>query len=97
MQFVCKYLGISSKSVESIKNAVFYNEVFNEDKTIVDDFLSLEDAVWHLLHLISEYRKNCVQLQEFSVKNFDAHDKVDLIAFRIQQSILNISKKIAEK
>ena len=97
LQFVCKYLGISSKSVESIKNAVSYNEICNEDKTIVDDFLSLEDAVWRLLRLISEYRKICVQPQEFSVENFDAYDKVDLITFRIQQSILDISKKIAEK
>ena len=38
LQFVCKYLGVSSKSVNAIRNAVFYNEIFNNNNSIVDEF-----------------------------------------------------------
>lgn len=96
LQFVCKYLGVSSKSVNAIRNAVFYNEIFNNNNSIVDEFLSI-DEFDNFLFLISKYKDYCLELNKgFSEKNFEYKERCDLYSYRVQLALKEILDKIVQ-
>ena len=99
-QFVCKYLGVSSKAIDNIKESNFCNEVFGNDDSIVDSFLSLGELNY-FFGLISDYKKYYLELNEAIRKEKFKHiseyrEKRDLYSYRVQLALKEILDKIVQ-